>query len=70
MRQNLGIDFEVFLFCTSMRWLSVGKVLNRIFALKIELMQFLQFEGKQDLKNTLTQSKVEHERLFDFFDFE
>ena len=36
--QDLGSDYEVLLFYAPMRWLSDGNELNRIFALKDELI--------------------------------
>ena len=40
--QDMESDFEVLLFHTPVRWLSAGKILNRIFTLKEELIEFLQ----------------------------
>ena len=48
--QDMESDFEVLLFHTPVRWLSAGKILNRIFTLKEELMEFLQCKGKYDFK--------------------
>ena len=39
--QDMESDFEVLLFHTPVRWLSTGKILNRFFTLKEELMEFL-----------------------------
>ena len=40
--QDIESDFKGLLFHTPVRWLSAGKILNRIFSLKEELMEFLQ----------------------------
>ena len=60
-------DFEVLLFHTPVRWLSAGKILNRIFTLKEELMEFLQGKGKYDFKNILAKSELELAYLVDIF---
>ena len=64
-------DFEVLLFHTPVRWLSAGKILNRIFTLIEELMEFLQCKGKYDFKNIVAQSELKLAYLVDiFFNFE
>ena len=65
--QDMGSNFEVLLFYTSVRWLSAGNVVNRIFELREELTFFLQSQGKEELRNTLTQSELELAYLADFF---
>ena len=49
----MGSDFHVMLFYTSVRWLSA--------------VLFLQSQGKEDLKNMLTQSELELAYLVDIF---
>ena len=39
---EMGSEFEVLLYHSNARWLSRGKMLNRVFALREELVQFLQ----------------------------
>jgi zinc finger BED domain-containing protein 5/7/8/9 len=39
---EMGSGFEVLLYHSNVRWLSRGQVLNRVFALRLELAQFLQ----------------------------
>ena len=39
---GMGFELEVLLCYSNVRWLSRGKVLNRIFALRIELAVFLR----------------------------
>ena len=67
--QDMESDFEVLLFHTPVRWLSAGKILNRIFTLKEELMEFLQCKGKYDFKNILAESELELAYLVDIFQF-
>ena len=38
----MGSEFEVLLYYSNVRWLSRGKVLNRVFALRVELAVFLR----------------------------
>ena len=38
----MGSEFEVLLCFSNVRWLSRGKVLNRVFALRVELPVFLR----------------------------
>ena len=59
--------FEVLLFHNPVRWLSAGNILNRIFTMKKELMEFLQFKGKYDFKNFLAKSELELAYLVDIF---
>ncbi|PVD19056.1 hypothetical protein C0Q70_21615 [Pomacea canaliculata] len=40
--QETGSEFEVVLYHSNVRWLSRGQVLNRVFAMRVELAQFLQ----------------------------
>ena len=65
--QDMESDFEVLLFHTPVRWLSAGKILNRIFTLKEELMEFLQCKEKYDFKNILAESELELAYLIDIF---
>ena len=67
IRQDMESDFEVLLFHTPVRWLSAGKILNKIFTLKEELMEFLQCKGKYDCKNILAESELELAYLVDIF---
>ncbi|KAG6934565.1 zinc finger BED-type containing 8, partial [Chelydra serpentina] len=46
--QDMGSDFDVLLFYTSVRWLSAGNELNRVLQLREELNLFLQPEGKEE----------------------
>ena len=39
---EMGSEFEVLLYYSNVRWLPRGKVLNRVFALHVELAVFLQ----------------------------
>ncbi|KAG6924068.1 zinc finger BED-type containing 9 [Chelydra serpentina] len=57
--QDMGSDFDVLLFYTSVRWLSAGNVLNRVFQLREELDLFLQAQGKEEFRNVLMQSNLE-----------
>ena len=65
--QDMGSDFDVLLYYTSVRWLSMGNVLNRVFQLREELDLFLQAKGKDELRNVLTQSNLEIAYLADIF---
>ena len=38
----MGSEFEVLLCYSNVWWLSLGKVLNRVFALRVELAVFLR----------------------------
>ena len=38
----MGSEFEVLLYHSNVRWLSRGQVLNRVFAVRVELALFLQ----------------------------
>ncbi|GAA6099628.1 protein ZBED8 [Tachysurus ichikawai] len=40
--KEIGSEFEVLLYHSNVRWLSRGQVLNRVFALRVELALFLQ----------------------------
>ncbi|XP_069563784.1 protein FAM200C-like [Brachyistius frenatus] len=40
--QEMGSEFEVLLYHSNVRWLSRGKVLNRVFAMRVELVLFLR----------------------------
>ena len=59
--------FEVLLFHILVRWLSAGNILNRIFTLKEELMEFLQSKAKYDFKNFLAELELELAYLVDIF---
>uniref|UniRef100_K7FQX6 Uncharacterized protein n=1 Tax=Pelodiscus sinensis TaxID=13735 RepID=K7FQX6_PELSI len=48
---DMGADFDVLLFYTSVRWLSAGNVLNRGFQLREELDLFLQAQELAYLVN-------------------
>ena len=39
---EMGSEFEVLLYRTNVRWLSRGKALNRVFAMRVELAMFLR----------------------------
>ena len=39
---EMGSEFEVLMYHSNVRWLSRGKVLNRVFAMRVELALFLQ----------------------------
>uniref|UniRef100_K7FYF8 DUF4371 domain-containing protein n=1 Tax=Pelodiscus sinensis TaxID=13735 RepID=K7FYF8_PELSI len=60
---DMGFVF-VLLFYTSVRWLSAGNVLTRVFQLREQLDLFLQAQGKDEFRNVLTQSNLE---LVDIF---
>ena len=38
----MGSEFEVLLYYSNVRWLSRGKALNLVFALRVELAVFLR----------------------------
>ncbi|XP_073529659.1 protein FAM200C-like [Phyllobates terribilis] len=40
--KEIGSEFEVLLYHSNVRWLSKGQVLNRVFAMRVELALFLQ----------------------------
>ncbi|CAL9696028.1 unnamed protein product [Knipowitschia caucasica] len=40
--KEMGSEFEVLLYHSNVRWLSRGQVLNRVFAMRVELALFLQ----------------------------
>ncbi|KAF2349875.1 hypothetical protein FHG87_019367 [Trinorchestia longiramus] len=40
--KEIGSEFEVCLYHSNIRWLSRGQVLNRVFAVRVELALFLQ----------------------------
>ncbi|XP_040278289.1 protein ZBED8-like [Bufo bufo] len=40
--KEMGSEFEVLLYQSNVRWLSRGQVLNRVFAVRVELALFLQ----------------------------
>ncbi|KAG6930713.1 zinc finger BED-type containing 8, partial [Chelydra serpentina] len=65
--QDMGSDFDVLLFYTSVRWLSAGNVLNRVFQLREDLDLFLQAQGKEEFQNVLMQSNLEFAYLVDIF---
>uniref|UniRef100_K7GGA0 DUF4371 domain-containing protein n=1 Tax=Pelodiscus sinensis TaxID=13735 RepID=K7GGA0_PELSI len=64
---DMGSDFDVFLFYTSVRWLSARNIPNRIFQLREELDLFLQDQRKEEFRNVLIQSNVELAYLVDIF---
>ena len=37
---EMGSEFEILLYHSNVRWLSRGKVLNRVFAMRVELARF------------------------------
>lgn len=39
---EMGSEFEVLLYHSNVRWLSRGKVLNRVFAMRVEFALFLR----------------------------
>ncbi|XP_040583539.2 protein FAM200C-like [Lepeophtheirus salmonis] len=43
--KEMGTEFEVHLYHSNVRWLSRGKVLNRVFAMRMELALFLREYG-------------------------
>uniref|UniRef100_K7FLS1 DUF4371 domain-containing protein n=1 Tax=Pelodiscus sinensis TaxID=13735 RepID=K7FLS1_PELSI len=63
---DMGSDFDVLLFYTSVQWLSAGNVL-RFFQLREKLDLFLQAQGKKEFLNVLTQSNLELAYLVDIF---
>ena len=44
--KKMGAECTVLLFRTNVRWLNCGKVLNRLFELRFELLAFLKNEKK------------------------
>ncbi|KAG6937286.1 zinc finger BED-type containing 5 [Chelydra serpentina] len=64
--QDMGSDFDVLLFYTSVWWLSAGNVL-RVFQLREELDLFLQAQGKEEFQNVPMQSNLEFAYLVDIF---
>uniref|UniRef100_K7G1P4 Uncharacterized protein n=1 Tax=Pelodiscus sinensis TaxID=13735 RepID=K7G1P4_PELSI len=59
---DMGSDFDVLLFCTSVQRLSAGNVLNRVFQLREKL------KGKtNEFRNVLTQSNLDLAYLVDIF---
>uniref|UniRef100_K7FWR0 DUF4371 domain-containing protein n=1 Tax=Pelodiscus sinensis TaxID=13735 RepID=K7FWR0_PELSI len=64
---DMGSDFDVLLFYTSVRWLSAEDVRNRIFQLREELDLFLQAQGKEEFRNVLKQSNLERVYIVDIF---
>ncbi|KAF2367486.1 hypothetical protein FHG87_001763 [Trinorchestia longiramus] len=40
--KEMGSEFEVLLYHSNIRWLLQGQVLNRVFAVRVELALFLQ----------------------------
>ncbi|KAF2351402.1 hypothetical protein FHG87_017838 [Trinorchestia longiramus] len=40
--KEMGSEFEVILYHSNIRWFSRGQVLNRVFAVRVELTLFLQ----------------------------
>ena len=67
LSQHLGSDFEVLLFYIPVRWFSAGNVLNRIFPLKDQSIQFLQSNRKPDLFNKLAESTEEFAYIVNIF---
>uniref|UniRef100_K7GCS1 DUF4371 domain-containing protein n=1 Tax=Pelodiscus sinensis TaxID=13735 RepID=K7GCS1_PELSI len=64
---DMGSDFDVLLFYTSVRWLSAENVLSRVFQLREELDLFLQAQGKEEFRNTLMRSNLKLAYLVDIF---
>uniref|UniRef100_K7GAE1 Uncharacterized protein n=1 Tax=Pelodiscus sinensis TaxID=13735 RepID=K7GAE1_PELSI len=58
---DMGSNFDVLLFYTSVRWLSAN------FQLREELDLFLQAQRKEEFRNVLTQSNLELAYLVDIF---
>ena len=45
--KDLNADHEVLLFYTSVRWLSKGSVINRVFEMKNEIKLFLEIQKRE-----------------------
>jgi len=45
---NLSADYKTLLFHTKVRWLSQGNMLNRVFELRMELIEFFKKQGKDE----------------------
>ena len=62
--EDIGSDFGVLLFYTSVPWLFAGNVLNRIFDLREELTWSLLSQGKEDFRIVKTPTQLEWERAY------
>ena len=47
--KDMNAMHEILLFHTAVRWLSKGKVINRVFEMKDEIKLFLEFKNKDEI---------------------